>query len=166
MFTVRENLLLGRTRLWQHAGIAAALGLPSATNDEAAALRAATVVLEQTGLKDVADQAVDTLPYGSMRLAELGRAIMANPQVLLLDEPAAGLSEIEIERLSRIIRWLKSAGVTVLLIDHHMDFLAELVDEVFVLDSGRVIFSGNVEDMRKDPGVVAAYLGSEELEDA
>ena len=165
-FTVRENLLLGRTRLWKHSGIAAALGLPAATDDEATALRAASTVLQQTGLTEVADRAVETLPYGSMRLAELGRAIMACPEVLLLDEPAAGLSEPEVERLSEIIRWLKSAGVTVLLIDHHMDFIAGLVDEVFVLDSGRVIFSGGIEDMRKDPGVVAAYLGSEELEHA
>jgi len=165
-FTVRENLLLGRTRLWRHSGIAAALGLPAATHDEAAALRAASAVLQQTGLTEVADRAVETLPYGSMRLAELGRAIMACPDVLLLDEPAAGLSEPEVARLSEIIRWLKSAGVTVLLIDHHMDFIAGLVDEVFVLDSGRVIFSGAVADMRKDPGVVTAYLGSEELEHA
>jgi branched-chain amino acid transport system permease protein len=165
-FTVRENLLLGRARLWKHSGIAAALGLPAATDDEAVALRAASAVLRQTGLTEMADRAVETLPYGSMRLAELGRAIMACPEVLLLDEPAAGLSEPEVERLSEIIRWLKSAGVTVLLIDHHMDFIAGLVDEVFVFDSGRVIFSGRVEDMRRDPGVVAAYLGSEELEHA
>jgi branched-chain amino acid transport system permease protein len=166
VFTVRENLLLGRTRLWKHSAFAAALGLPSASGDEAAALRSANIVLEKTGLTDAGDRAVNTLPYGSMRLAELGRAIMACPDVLLLDEPAAGLSDLEIERLSEILRWLKSAGVTVLLIDHHMDFLAGLVDEVFVLDSGRIIFSGQVEDMRRDPGVVAAYLGSEELQHA
>jgi branched-chain amino acid transport system permease protein len=162
-FTVRENLLLGRTRLWRHSGMAAALGLPSASDDEAAALRAADIVLQQAGLTDVADRAVETLPYGSMRLAELGRAIMACPDALLLDEPAAGLSEPEVARLSEIIRWLRSSGVTILLIDHHMDFIAGLVDGVFVLDSGRVIFSGAVADMRKDAGVVTAYLGSEEL---
>lgn len=165
-FTVRENLLLGRTRLWKHSGTAAALGLPAATRDEADALRAAAFILERTGLTEIADCQIDTLPYGSTRLAELGRAIMARPKVILLDEPAAGLSEPEVERLSVIIRWLRSAGVTVLLIDHHMDFIAGLVDEVFVLDSGRVIFSGSVEDMRKDAGVVTAYLGSEELEHA
>lgn len=165
-FTVRENLLLGRARLWKHSGMAAALGLPAATDEEAAALGAASAVLKQTGLTEVADRAVETLPYGSMRLAELGRAIMASPEVLLLDEPAAGLSELEIARLSEIIRWLASAGVTILLIDHHMDFIAGLVDQVFVLDSGRIIFSGCVEDMRKDPGVIAAYLGSEGLEHA
>ena len=165
-FTVRENLLLGGARLWTHSGLSAALGLPSATNEEAAALSFAAFVLEKTGLTEVADRPVETLPYGSMRMAEVGRAIMACPQALLLDEPAAGLSEVEIARLSEVIRWLKSTGVTILLIDHHMDFIAGLVDDVVVLDSGRVIFRGDVNGMRNDPGVVAAYLGTEELDHA
>lgn len=165
-FTVRENLLLGGARLWTHSGLAAALGLPSAADEEAAALAFADYVLEQTGLTEVADRPVETLPYGSMRMAEVGRAIMACPQALLLDEPAAGLSEVEIKRLSQVIGWLKSIGVTILLIDHHMDFIAGLVDDVVVLDSGRVIYRGDVVGMRNDPGVVAAYLGTEELEHA
>jgi branched-chain amino acid transport system permease protein len=162
-FTVRENLLLGAHRLLKYSGLAAAFGLRSAVDEEAKFLAGANSVLKLTDLHAVADRTIDTLPYGYCRLAEVGRALIARPRAILLDEPAAGLSEIEMERLAKVIRDMKAMGLIILLIEHHMDFVAELVDDVVVLDSGRVIYRGDVAGMRRDPQVIAAYLGSEEL---
>ena len=160
-FTVRENLLLGAHRLMRHSGAAALLGLPSAIEDEARHLATVEAVLALTDLTEVADRAMDTLPYGTRRMAEVGRALLAHPLAVLLDEPAAGLSEAEMERLARVIRDMKAMGLAILLIDHHMDFLADLVDGVVVLDSGRVIYRGDIAGMRADREVIAAYLGDE-----
>ena len=88
--------------------------------------------------------------------------MLAKPHTILLDEPAAGLSDVEIVQLSDLVRGMKASGLTILLIDHQMDFLAELVDSTVVLDSGQVIFRGSMEAMRKDPEVIRAYLGEEE----
>jgi branched-chain amino acid transport system permease protein len=160
-FTVRENLLLGAHRLLRHSGAAALLGLPSAIEDEARHLATVEAVLALTDLAEVADRAMDTLPYGTRRMAEVGRALLAHPLAVLLDEPAAGLSEAEMDRLARVIRDMKAMGLAILLIDHHMDFLADLVDDVVVLDSGRVIYRGDIAGMRADREVIAAYLGDE-----
>ena len=160
-FTVRENLLLGAHRLLRHTGAAAALALPSALEEEAQQLAAIEAVLALTNLTAVADRTISTLPYGTRRMAEVGRALLARPRAILLDEPAAGLSEAEMERLAQVIRDMKAMSLAILLIDHHMDFLADLVDDVVVLDSGRVIYRGGIAEMRRDPAVIAAYLGDE-----
>ena len=161
-FTVRENLLLGAHRLLRHSGAAALLGLPSAIADEAHHLATVEAVLALTDLTEVADRTMDTLPYGTRRMAEVGRALVARPLVVLLDEPAAGVSEAEMRRLTQVIRDMKTMGLAVLLIDHHMDFLADLADDVVVLDAGRMIYRGDIAGMRADRGVIAAYLGDEE----
>ncbi|WP_137391176.1 ABC transporter permease subunit [Rhodoligotrophos defluvii] len=161
-FTVRENLLLGAHRLMSHSGLASALALPSAIEEEAAFLARIDRVMELTELKATADQVIESLPYGYRRLAEVARALVAEPSAILLDEPAAGLSEVEMEHLARIVRRMKDMGLTIMLIDHHMDFLAELVDDVVVLDSGRVIYRGTIEGMRCDRTVINAYLGDEQ----
>lgn len=161
-FTVRENLLLGAHRLIAHNGLTAALALPSATREEAMFLERIDRIMELTELDATADQTIESLPYGYRRLAEVARALVAAPSAILLDEPAAGLSEVEMEHLTRIIRRMKEMGLTVMLIDHHMDFLADLVDDVVVLDSGKVIYRGTIEGMRADRTVISAYLGEEE----
>ncbi len=160
-FTVRENLLLGAHRQLRHGGLAAALALPGAIAEEAGQLALVEAVLALSDLTEVADRPIDTLPYGTRRMAEVGRALLARPRVILLDEPAAGLSEAEMERLAQLIRDMKAMGLAILLIDHHMDFLAELVDEVVVLDSGCMIYRGDIAGMRGDAQVIAAYLGDE-----
>jgi branched-chain amino acid transport system permease protein len=91
---------------------------------------------------------------------------LAQPKIILLDEPAAGLSDVEMTRLAEILVKLKHLGITVLLIEHHMDFLTGLVDEVIVLDSGSIIFKGDMLGMRQDPAVIAAYLGDDEVQHA
>jgi branched-chain amino acid transport system permease protein len=159
--TVRENLLLGAHRQLRHSGVAAVLALPGATAEEAGQLALVEAVLALADLTAVADRPIDTLPYGTRRMAEVGRALLARPRVILLDEPAAGLSEPEMERLTQLIRDMKAMGLAIMLIDHHMDFLAELVDDVVVLDSGRMIYRGDIAGMRGDAQVITAYLGDE-----
>lgn len=160
-FTVRENLLLGAHCLVGQSGIAAALALPEAMREEAAFLSEIEAVMALTGLSDYADTPISALPYGYCRMAELARALMARPHTILLDEPAAGLSEAEMEMLGLVIRKMKEHGLTIMLIEHHMDFLADLVDDVVVLDSGTVIYRGDLKGMRKDHAVITAYLGQE-----
>jgi branched-chain amino acid transport system permease protein len=127
--------------------------------EETDMVRRAAHVMELAGLGPVADQPIDSLPYGYRRLVEVGRAIMADPLVVLLDEPAAGLSEAEAGRLAAMIRHLRDNGKAVLLIEHHMDFVNDIVDDVVVLDSGREIYRGDMRGMRESPAVIEAYLG-------
>jgi len=163
-FTVRENLLLGAHRRYRTSGVAAALGLSSSLTEEAGFLATVDAVAKMAGIADVVDQPLESLPYGYRRLVEVGRALLAEPRAILLDEPAAGLSEAEMAMLARMIRAMKDAGLMVLLIEHHMDFVAELVDDVVVLDSGKVIYHGNIDGMRKNRAVIEAYLGTPEEE--
>jgi ABC-type branched-subunit amino acid transport system ATPase component/ABC-type branched-subunit amino acid transport system permease subunit len=165
-FTVRENLMLGAHRLMKRSNWAIALGLPAATEEEARFLAKVEQVIALIDLGEVADRQLDSLPYGYRRLTDVGRALLAEPVAILLDEPAAGLAEPEMARLAKLVRDMKAMGIAILLIDHHMDFLADLVDEVVVLDSGRLIYQGTMEGMREDTTVIAAYLGREETADA
>ncbi len=158
-FTVRENVLLGMHRLYRQGRMAAALNLPSAQREEAEMLGHVTEALALAGLTALADMPVKDLPYGDQRMVELSRVLVADPRVVLLDEPAAGLSEGELVRLADVIRVLKGRGVSVVLIEHHMDFLDNLVDDVVVLDAGKMIYQGGMEGMYRNPAVIAAYLG-------
>lgn len=160
-FTVRENILLGGHRLYRQNPLAAALNLPGALREDAEMLGRAEAIMAMAGLSHLADTVVRDLPYGDQRMTELSRVILADPRLVMLDEPAAGLSEGELHKLGGLVRHLKKRGVGVILIEHHMDFLNELVDRVVVLDSGRVIYQGGMAGMYRDPAVVAAYLGTE-----
>ena len=165
-FTVRENILLGAHAKMTYSWLEAGLSVPRANRQERLALQQCDSIIELLAIAEVADQAVESLPYGYRRMTEIGRALMAGPKVILLDEPAAGLSDVEMSRLADVLKNLKSFGITILLIEHHMDFLTDLVDEVVVLDSGSILFRGSMPEMRKDAGVIAAYLGVEEVEHA
>jgi len=158
-FTVRENVLLGAHMHYGSGMLEATLRLPRAMAEERAMVARAEEIMAICGLGEVADQLLEALPYGYRRLVEVARAVMADPTVVLLDEPAAGLSEAELGKLAGIIEHLKQRGTCVLLIEHHMDFVNEIVDDVVVLDSGRVIYRGDMAGMRRDPAVIAAYLG-------
>lgn len=160
-FTVRENVLIGAHRLCEANPALFAIRAPTAMSQEHSFLAAANRVIEQVGLTAVADTPVEELTYGDQRMTELARALLARPRLVLLDEPAAGLSVGETQRLELVLKSLKESGVTVVLIDHHMEFLQGLVDEVVVLDSGKVIYRGAMSAMYEDMKVVEAYLGSE-----
>lgn len=158
-FTVRENVLLGAHRLYRHGLWGAASNSRIALREEAAFLRQVDEMLQLAGLAELADWVLGDLPYGTQRLAEVARAAVSDPELILLDEPAAGLSETELEKLGVMIRQLRERRLGIVLVEHHMDFLNDLVDGVVVLDSGKVIYRGDMEGMRRDPEVAAAYLG-------
>ena len=165
-FTVRENVLLGAHLQFRSSMLASALRLPSVLREEKALLTLAEEVMAVAGLTGVADQLLDALPYGYRRLTEVARALMADPLVLMLDEPAAGLSEAELGCLANVIRHLKARHKSVLLIEHHMDFVNDIVDDVVVLDSGREIYRGDMQGMRRNPAVIEAYLGLQQAHHA
>ncbi len=158
-FTVRENVLLGAHLHYRSNMIGVALRLPSVIAEEQAMLNRAAGLIAIAGLDTVADQVLESLPYGYRRLTEVVRALMAEPDVLMLDEPAAGLSEAELGSLAKMIRYAKAQGKAVLLIEHHMDFVNDIVDDVVVLDSGHEIYRGDMQGMRRNPAVIEAYLG-------
>lgn len=133
--------------------------LGAARAEERRAQADALALLELTGLAADARTAAKDLTYGSQRLLEIARALARRPELLILDEPAAGLSHPDILRLVEIIRRIQGRGVTMILIEHHMDVVSELCGAVTVLDGGRVIAEGPPEEVKRHPTVIEAYLG-------
>lgn len=165
-FTTLENIVLGSHLRTRYSIAEALTGLGRFSSAERKAIARAQAIIEWMELGEVRDLPLDSLPYGYRRLIEIARALIVEPDVILLDEPAAGLSEGEIERLGRVVRMLRERGVAVLIIDHHMDFLHGLVDKVIVLDGGVEIYRGDMDGMRADARVAECYLGKAEFEDA
>lgn len=133
------------------------LGFSKAENRRAQA--AALALLELVGLKDQARVHARDLTYGSQRFLEIARALARKPELLILDEPAAGLAHPDAIELVAIIKAIRQRGVTIILIEHHMDVVSELYDVVTVIDSGQVIAQGTAEEVKRDPKVIKAYLG-------
>jgi ABC-type branched-subunit amino acid transport system ATPase component/ABC-type branched-subunit amino acid transport system permease subunit len=158
--TVREHVMVGcepqsRTGLWD-----AILCTPAHRREEDRRLRLSGELLEFVGLAKFADAAANTLPYGHRRLLEIARALATQPRLLLLDEPAAGLVASEIANLAEIIRRLRGSGISILLVEHHMDLVMDVSDTVTVMDYGEVISRGSPMHVRQDPRVMEAYLGT------
>ena len=156
--SVRENVMLGA----QGAGIGflpAALRLPGLRARERELRDRADVVLDRLALAGIAARPAAGLPYGTLKRIELARALAAAPDLLMLDEPASGLSHEEVDELAGVIEDVR-ADMTVLLVEHHMGMVMRLSDTVVVLDFGRVVATGSPAQVREDPAVLAAYLGT------
>jgi branched-chain amino acid transport system ATP-binding protein len=115
--------------------------------------------LDRVGATEIADARPGELPYGMRKRVALARALAAEPKVLLLDEPASGLAEDELAELGRLIREL-AAETSLVIVEHHMDLMMSVCDSLVVLDFGRVISRGSPQEIKADPAVTAAYLGT------
>ncbi|MHB2023922.1 MAG: ABC transporter ATP-binding protein [Mycobacteriales bacterium] len=162
--TVRETVMAGATARYRSGVASALLGLPPSTRSLRRQREQADKLLEELELTAVADRAPDTLSYGVQKRVVFARALAGDPQLLLLDEPASGLSAGELEELAALLRRLV-ARTAILLVEHHMDLVMSVCDRIVVLDFGRRIAAGTPEVIRADPAVTSAYLGDEVTED-
>ena len=159
--TVYENVVAGLAGHWfaNSTGWLRVLQ-PLSTHD---ATTMVGEVLERVGLADAAGTVVKSLPFGRRHFVEIARAIVAGPKLLLLDEPATGLTEPERERLARLVRDIAAQGCAIVLIEHDLELVGRLCDCVTVINHGRRIFSGTPTAAQNDPAVIEAYLGVNQL---
>ena len=160
--TVLENVMVGLNHRYRSGFFETLAHSPRWHREEKEARQRARVLLAFVGLADEEQRAAKFLSYGQQRWLEIARALALDPALLLLDEPAAGLNAPEVERLIVLLRKIKAEGLTLVLIEHHMDVVMGVSDRVLVLDSGKCLAQGLPQDVRHDPAVLRAYLGQDE----
>jgi branched-chain amino acid transport system ATP-binding protein len=158
--TLTGNVMTALHRESKGDLVSAMLGLPRSSRDERRLRQRAIDALDRLHIAEYAERLPTTLPYPVQKLASLARALVTEPDLLLLDEPASGLSEADIDSLGDLVRGLRNE-MAVLLVEHHMDFVMGLCGRIVVLDFGKMIATGTPDEVRADPAVTKAYLGEE-----
>ncbi|MCF8025728.1 MAG: ABC transporter ATP-binding protein [Desulfobacteraceae bacterium] len=157
--TVLENILVGLHTRTKCGMLESMLRFPRTIREEKKAMTRATELLEFVGLQKYMHQRSSDLPFGWQRLLELARALAAEPGLLLLDEPAAGLNMSETRELGELIKQIKDQGITILLVEHDMSLTMSISEKIVVLDQGKKIAEGPPRTVQSDETVMAAYLG-------
>lgn len=155
--TVAENVMIGAQK-FAHTGLISA-GFGRNKRDERALRERAHWALERVYAGSLSDKRADSLSYPDTKRVAIARALVSEPTILMLDEPAGGLGAQDIEWMNDLIRNLRSA-MSILIVEHHMDVVMSVCDQLYVLNFGEVISSGSSETVRRDPAVIAAYLGT------
>ncbi|MCT2583507.1 ABC transporter ATP-binding protein [Actinophytocola gossypii] len=158
--TVLENVLVGATRHARTSFWSGLFALPRHGRDERALTERAMAMLDELGIADVARRPVASLPYPVRKRVALARALAGDPDLLLLDEPASGLSNDEMAEIGELIGRL-TARMSVMLVEHHMDLVMSVCHDIVVLDFGKVIARGGPDEIREHPAVLDAYLGED-----
>ncbi len=158
--TAIENVMVGRHLHERKAVLPHILGLAGVRRRDRETRERAMAHLKRVGLGDIAGETAGSLSYGALKRLEIARALAADPKVLLLDEPAAGCNPVETEEIERLIADLAGEGITIVLVEHDMKLVMRISSRLHVLDYGRTLAQGTAAEVRRNPDVIAAYLGT------
>ena len=159
--TVLENVMVGRHLRSRSGSISSMLGLPGTRREERSIREKSLQLLDELGIADLSKREATSLAFGRQRIVEFARALAMEPELLLLDEPAAGLNIQETREISRMITRIRERGITILIIEHDMSLIMDISDEIVVLGSGRKIAEGLPGDIQRNAEVIRIYLGDE-----